>query len=160
MNLTDEQLRIINHSGGHARVSAVAGSGKTTTMVARVGRLLQQGVNANLVMVLMFNKSARDSFAQTMQNRLSSSAGQLPEVRTFHSLGMRLVNSFTRRGALPGYRLVTEDYVQEKLARQVANEVYREEQGSDGWLAGDEVEEFLAFIDRVKSTVTQATDST
>jgi len=158
MNLTDEQLRIINHSGGHARASAVAGSGKTTTMVARVERLLQQGASANLIMVLMFNKSARDSFAQAMQNRLSSSADQLPEVRTFHSLGMRLVNSFTRRGALPGYRLVTEDYVQEKLARQVANEVYREEQENDGWLAGDEVEEFLAFIDRVKSTVTGATE--
>jgi DNA helicase-2/ATP-dependent DNA helicase PcrA len=153
MNLTDEQLRIINHSGGHARVSAVAGSGKTTTMVARVGQLLQQGVSANLVMVLMFNKSARDSFAEAMQNRLPSAA-QLPEVRTFHSLGMRLVNSFTKRGALPPYSLVTEEYIQEKLARQVANEVYRESQDNDGWLAGDEVEEFITFIDRVKSTVT------
>jgi DNA helicase-2/ATP-dependent DNA helicase PcrA len=153
MNLTDEQLRIINHSGGHARVSAVAGSGKTTTMVARVGQLLQQGVNANSIMVLMFNKSARDSFAEAMRNRLSS-AGRLPEVRTFHSLGMRLVNSFTKRGALPGYSLVTEEYIQEKLARQVANEVYRENQDNDGWLAGDEIEEFITFIDRVKSTVT------
>lgn len=158
MNLTDEQLRIINHSGGHARVSAVAGSGKTTTMVARVGQLLQQGASANLIMVLMFNKSARDSFAQSMQNRLSSSAGRLPDVRTFHSLGMRLVQSFTKRGALPAYGLITEDYVQEKLARQVANEVYRLEQENDGWLAGDEVEEFLAFIDRVKSTITGAAE--
>jgi DNA helicase-2/ATP-dependent DNA helicase PcrA len=157
MNLTDEQLRIINHSHGHARVSAVAGSGKTTTMVARVGRLLQQGTSANLIMVLMFNKSARDSFAQSMQNRLSS-AGQLPDVRTFHSLGMRLVQSFTKRGALPAYSLVTEEYVQEKLARQVANEMYRLEQKKDGWLAGDEVEEFLSFIDRVKSTVTGAAE--
>ena len=154
MNLTDEQLRIINHSGGHARVSAVAGSGKTTTMVARVGKLLEQGVSGNRIMVLMFNKSARDSFALAMQHRLSSSASQLPEVRTFHSLGMRLVNSFTRRGALPGYRLVTEEYLQEKLARQVANEKYREEHENEGWLAGDEVEEFLAFIDLVKSTIT------
>ena len=158
MNLTDEQLRIINHSGGHARVSAVAGSGKTTTMVARVGQLLQRGVHANLIMVLMFNKSARDSFASTMHNRLSASAAQLPEVRTFHSLGMRLVNSFTRRRALPSYALVTEEYVQERLARQVANEVYRKEQENEGWLAGDEIEEFLAFIDQVKSTVAGAAE--
>lgn len=156
MNLTNEQLRIIDHSGGHARVSAVAGSGKTTTMVARIGRLLKQGESANLIMVLMFNKSARDSFADKMQNQLSAVADQLPEVRTFHSLGMRLVNSFTRRGALPQYSLVTEEYIQEKLARQVANEVYRVERENEGWPAGDEVEEFLAFIDRVKSTVTGA----
>ena len=158
MNLTDEQLRIINHAGGHARVSAVAGSGKTTTMVARVGQLLQQGVSANQIMVLMFNKSARDSFAETMQQRLAATALQLPEVRTFHALGMRLVNSFTRRGALPGYTLVTEEFVQEKLARQVANEVYRQEQDNGGWLAGDAIEEFLTFIDRVKSTVTEAAE--
>ncbi len=158
MNLTDEQLRIITHAGGHARVSAVAGSGKTTTMVARVGQLLQRGVAANLIMVLMFNKSARDSFAESMRIRLSSSASQLPEVRTFHSLGMRLVISFTKRGALPAYSLVTEDYVQEKLARQVANEVYRQDQDNEGWLAGDEIEEFLTFIDQVKSTIASAAE--
>ncbi len=158
MNLTDEQLRIITHSGGHARISAVAGSGKTTTMVARVGELLKKGVNANQIMILMFNKSARDGFADAMQSRLSSVAPQLPEVRTFHSLGMRLVSSFTRRGGLPAYNLVTEEYVQEKLARQVANEVYRQDQDKDGWLSGDEIEEFLAFIDQVKSTVTGAAE--
>ncbi len=156
MNLTDEQLHIIKHSGGHARVSAVAGSGKTTTMVARIGWLLQQGAKAEEIMVLMFNKSARDSFAEKMHQQLSSVSRLLPEVRTFHSLGLRLVNSFTRRGALPHYRLVTEEYVQEKLARQVASEVYREERENEGWLAGEEVEEFLAFIDRVKSTISEA----
>ncbi len=117
MNLTDEQLRVINHLGGHARISAVAGSGKTTTMVARIGELLERGTGADQIMVLMFNKSARDSFAEKMQLRLSSSVQQLPEVRTFHSLGLRLVNSFTRRGALPAYSLVTEDYVLEKLGQ-------------------------------------------
>ena len=156
MNLTDEQQQIINHSGCHARVSAVAGSGKTTTMVARIGWLLQQGTKADEIMVLMFNKSARDSFADKMHHQLSDAARQLPEVRTFHALGMRLVNSFTRRSALPRYDLVTEEYIQEKLARQVANEVYRTERENEGWLAGEEVEEFLAFIDQVKSTVSEA----
>jgi DNA helicase-2/ATP-dependent DNA helicase PcrA len=156
MLLTKEQLRIINHAGGHARVSAVAGSGKTTTMVARVGHLLQQGVAADRILVLMFNKSARDSFAETMKTRLAPLGCRLPEVRTFHSLGMRLVNSFTKRGVLPAYTLVTEEYVLEKLARQVANELYRETEENEGYLSGDEVEEFLTFIDLVKSTVTGA----
>lgn len=42
MDLTEEQQRIVNHVAGHARVSAVAGSGKTT-LVARIGHLLQRG---------------------------------------------------------------------------------------------------------------------
>lgn len=158
MNLTDEQLRIINHPAGHARVSAVAGSGKTTTMVARIGHLLQNGAEADKILVLMFNRSARDSFAQSMENRLVHLRRRLPQVRTFHSLGMRLVNSFTKRGSLPPYRLATEDHVLDKLARKVATEVYHEDVDREGYISGDEVEEFLTFIDLVKSTVKGAAE--
>ncbi len=156
MNLTEEQQRIINHAGGHARVSAVAGSGKTTTMVERIGHLLRQGAAADQLLVLMFNKSARDSFADSMVRNLGGLGCLLPEVRTFHSLGLRLVNSFTKRGALPAFRLVTEEYLLERLARQVVNEMYKEEHGNEGWPSGEEVEEFLTFLDRVKGTVLAA----
>ena len=33
MPLTPEQRAVINHPGGHAKVMAVAGAGKTTTLV-------------------------------------------------------------------------------------------------------------------------------
>ena len=69
MNLTEEQQRIVAHQGGHAKVSAVAGSGKTTTMVARVRHLLIQGVAPQQMLVLMFNRSARESFAATIAPR-------------------------------------------------------------------------------------------
>ncbi len=156
MNFTDEQLRIINHQDGHARVSAVAGSGKTTTMVARLGHLLEQGTSSGDILVLMFNKSARDSFDVAMRARLGGLGKPLPEVRTFHSLGLRLINSFTKRGALAKYRLVTEDFVVERLARQVANEVYQQFNEEEGYLSNDDVEEFITFIDRVKSTTSDA----
>lgn len=153
MNLTDEQLRIVQHSHGHARVSAVAGSGKTTTMVERIGHLLKADVAAGQILILMFNRSARDAFAQSMQEKLSYLDRALPEVRTFHSFGLRLVNSFAKKGELPQHRLVTEDYIQERIARKVANEVFRDTQDDDGYLTGDDIEEFLTFVDQVKATV-------
>ena len=157
MNLTEEQQAIINHPGGHARVSAVAGSGKTTTMVARVGHLLEQGVAADQLLVLMFNKSARDGFVESMQKRLVQFAPNLPEVRTFHALGLRLVNSFTKRGSLPAFTLVSKEYVLGKLARQVVTQVYRDRE-NEGWLSGDEIAEFLGFIDYVKSSTGSVED--
>lgn len=156
MQLTEEQQRIVRHGGGHARVSAVAGSGKTTTMVARIGHLLREGVAADRILVLMFNRSARDAFAATMAKRLGSLGCPLPEVRTFHSLGLRLVSSFTRRGALPDYRLATEEHILERLARQVLNEVYRQHHDNEGWPSAEDLEEFLTFLDRVKATVLPA----
>lgn len=153
MNLTREQLRIVEHSGGHARVSAVAGSGKTTTMVARIGHLLESGAVAKNILILMFNRSARDAFQEAMEKHLAHLNKPLPEVRTFHSFGLRLVNSFCKRGALPQYRLVTEEYTQERIAKKVANEAYRDAGEEDGFLMGEDIEEFLNFIDQVKSTV-------
>jgi DNA helicase-2/ATP-dependent DNA helicase PcrA len=42
--LTSEQQAVVAHpTGFHARVLAVAGSGKTTTMAHRVKQLLQAG---------------------------------------------------------------------------------------------------------------------
>jgi len=40
MNYTDEQLRAIEHTGGHSLTYAVAGSGKTHMLVGRVLFLL------------------------------------------------------------------------------------------------------------------------
>lgn len=117
MRLTDEQRAVVEHAGGHARVAAVAGSGKTTTLVARVLALLARGVPPRRILVLMFNRSAREDF----QARLAAMAppGQpLPDVRTFHSLGHRLTQSLTRWGALPPRQLLTADWQVERLLRQ------------------------------------------
>ena len=151
MNLTEEQQRIVAHRGGHAKVSAVAGSGKTTTMVARVRYLLTQGVAPQQMLVLMFNRSARESFAAAMHDVLRPAGLPLPEVRTFHSLGQRLVNSFIRRGALAACTLVTDDYRQEKLAKGAVRQIIDQDGGSEEWLSGENMEGFLTFIDLVKS---------
>ncbi|MDI5921959.1 ATP-dependent helicase [Halomonas sp. LR5S13] len=115
--LTPEQRAVVAHERGHARVAAVAGAGKTTTMVARVLHLLAQGVSPARILVLMFNRSAREDF----QARLAAMAPDgrpLPDVRTFHSLGHRLTASLTRWGALAPRQLLTADWQLERLLRQ------------------------------------------
>ena len=151
MNLTPEQRLIVAHAGGHTKVSAVAGSGKTTTMVARIRRLLEQGVTANHIMVLMFNRSARDSFCATLNAALQPVGLAAPEVRTFHALGLRLVESFTRRGALPARTLLTADYQLEKYAKEAMKKALEACDDSREWLAKENLEAFLTFIDLVKA---------
>jgi len=120
-------------------------------MIGRIGHLLAGGVGPEKIMVLMFNRSARDAFESSMRQRLGARFGDaLPEIRTFHSLGHRLVQSFSRRGVLPDFALVTEDHILERLARQVATEAYRHEHET-GWPPAEDIEEFLNFIDLVKS---------
>lgn len=133
MQLTEEQKHIINHDGGHARVSAVAGSGKTTAMVNRVYHLLQSGTPPDKTLILMFNKSARDAFADRLQLLLAGTGLQPPNVRTFHALGLRLINSFTARNALPSYTLLTEEYQVERLAREAIKKYAAGAGGDEQW---------------------------
>lgn len=158
MRLTEEQQQIILHSQGHALVSAVAGSGKTTTMVERIRVLLERGSAAGELMVLMFNRSARDSFARKLAGRLAGTDHEIPEIRTFHSLGLRLVESFTRRGVLPRRRLVSDERKKEKLAKQALNQAYKEEKGNHAWASKEDLEEFLRFIELVKADVVSASE--
>ncbi len=153
MQLTEEQQQIIQHSQGHALVSAVAGSGKTTTMVEHIRVLLERGCMPKELMVLMFNRSARDGFVRKLAGVLASTGYGMPEIRTFHSLGLRLVESFTRKGTLPRRRLVSDDGLKEKLAKQALNHAYKEEKGNHAWASKDDLEEFLRFIELVKADI-------
>ncbi len=153
MHLTEEQENIIRHSAGHARVSAVAGSGKTTAMISRVRHLLQQGVTPGNILVLMFNRSAKTVFTERLKRSLQGTNLHPPAVRTFHSLGLRLVESFSNRQHLPRFRLVTEEFQLEKLAREAMNKYAAAVDGDDSWTSKEGIEGFLLFISRVKSDI-------
>lgn len=148
--LTGEQLAVVDHASGHARVSAVAGAGKTSTMVARVLELLARGANPDRMLVLMFNRAAREDFAQ----RLAATAprGQrLPQVRTFHSVGMRLCTTLARKGAIPARRLLDAEWQRERLARQAVSSVRDEfPHLSEQALETEQLDTFSHFCDRVK----------
>ncbi len=153
MRLTGEQEDIIRHSSGHARVSAVAGSGKTTAMIGRVGHLLRQGIAPDKILVLMFNRSARVVFAERLHRSLQGTGLRPPSVRTFHSLGLRLVESFTAKQHLPRYQLVTEEFQLERLAREAMKKYATKADGDESWSSKEGIEGFQLFIAMVKADV-------
>ncbi len=156
MKLTAEQQAVVHHGEGHARVAAVAGAGKTTTMAARVLHLLSSGVAPKRMLVLMFNRSAKEDF----QRRLASMApaGQpLPDVRTFHSLGHRLTQSLCRWGALAPRRLLSAEWQMERLLRQASLNVLADQvERRDAALEGDRLEALAHFCGLVKAEMLPA----
>ncbi|MCJ7739172.1 MAG: ATP-dependent helicase, partial [Anaerolineae bacterium] len=102
LRLTSEQLVVVHHPAGrHARVLAVAGSGKTTTMAERVKHLIvEQHVHPKQILVLMFNRLARLQF-QTRLAQVGLSPEQQPPVHTFHSLAYRFIQQMMQRGTVP-----------------------------------------------------------
>lgn len=102
MRPTAEQEKIINHElHQHARVLAVAGSGKTTTMVYRIHHLVYDlKQDAGAMRVVMFNRLARKQFEERL-SRMVPDVGKRPKVLTFHSLAYSLWSGAKKRGVVP-----------------------------------------------------------
>lgn len=163
MQLTSEQLAVVHHQQGHARVRAVAGSGKTTTLVARVIHLLRQGVNPKRLLVVMYNKAAQQDFTAKLAGYAQQLANeekiylQLPQIRTFHSLGYKLSQSLTNWGYLPARQLIQADWQVDKFTRQaLAQLAEMQNVKPDIWLEEDLLDEFKRFATLVKSGLASA----
>ena len=81
---------------------APAGSGKTTTLIARLGVVLERGTRAGHVLVLTFNRDAAAELSARIRARLAplmpSAMGI--EVRTLHALARRIVIDAGGSGAV------------------------------------------------------------
>ena len=101
--LNPEQRMAVTHQGGPLLVLAGAGTGKTTTLCARVAWLLTEGVPAERVLLLTFTRrAAREMIerARSMAKRALPGAGQMVG-GTFHSLAHRMVRLHASSLALP-----------------------------------------------------------
>src|ERR1700674_5294571 len=91
--LNPEQRAAATHSGGPLLILAGAGTGKTTTLCARVAWLLSEGVPADRILLLTFTRRAAREMverARVLAERAAPHAG-LVVGGTFHSVGHRMV---------------------------------------------------------------------
>jgi superfamily I DNA/RNA helicase len=78
---------------------APAGSGKTTTLVARVAWLVDGGAAPGTIAAITFNKRAADELGGRLDEALAplGVGPRAVRVRTFHALGMEILRSAGRR---------------------------------------------------------------
>ena len=87
--LSKSQQAVINCKDRKILCLAGAGSGKTHTLLARISKLVEDGVDPESILALTFTNAA----AFEMQERYQSthSGQKLPEFRTFHSFCYHLI---------------------------------------------------------------------
>src|SRR6478672_6358227 len=94
--LAPDQRAAATASDGPLLVVAPAGSGKTTTLVARVAWLVDGGTDPGSITVVAFNKRAADELTERLGVALApllanEPAGRAVRVRTFHALGREIL---------------------------------------------------------------------
>jgi DNA helicase II / ATP-dependent DNA helicase PcrA len=91
--LDAEQRAAATLPDGPAQIIAPAGSGKTTTMVARLAVLLWRGVDPSRICVVTFNRDAAADLAARVERRLGPTAPAATsfEIRTLHALARQVL---------------------------------------------------------------------
>lgn len=116
--LTEEQARAAICFENRVLVIAAAGSGKTSTMVAKAAYAIQRElVPAGRILMLAFNKDAADE----LQARIARSLGglglanQAVAAMTFHKLGSDIIGMATGRKKRPASWLESQNDERAKL---------------------------------------------
>lgn len=100
MSLTDRQLGAAMSLSPRIVCAASPGSGKTSTLVARIGYLVESGVDPGSIVIISFTSAAARELSSRL--RVNHPTARFRHVGTLHSFCLRLLNW---KGDLIGLRL-------------------------------------------------------
>jgi DNA helicase-2/ATP-dependent DNA helicase PcrA len=116
--LDADQRRAVQHAGGPLLLVAGAGSGKTRVIVARILRLLREGVPPRHIVGITFTNRAAEEMRERVAGALPADS-DLPWLGTFHSFGALLLRRFGSRIGLPPGFLIYDARDQMDALRQI-----------------------------------------
>ena len=136
---TEEQARAIDARGGNLLLSAAAGSGKTTVLVARVMKLIEEGASIDRMLVVTFTNAAASDMRAKLAKKLSEAAAggdkryrdqmialEHANISTLHAFCSEFLRTnFERAGVDPEYRIL-DDAVQRQLLDAALDEIMEE----------------------------------
>lgn len=117
--LTDEQMDCCICMDEAIEIVAAAGSGKTSTIVARIGYALREGlIEPGQILVLAFNGSVKEELEARISRRLGGFPGvQQVKVKTFNAFGLEVI------GKSIGRKPKLADWVENGRDVQVVSEI-------------------------------------
>lgn len=100
-NLNPEQCEAVLHDHGPLLILAGAGSGKTTVLVSRTGRLIHEGLTTpDRICVLTFTNKAANELKQRVAKKLGGKAEKV-WAGTFHGFGLQFLKENWKEAGLP-----------------------------------------------------------
>ena len=140
--LDAEQRAAATLPDGPAQIIAPAGSGKTTTMVARLAVLLARGVPPDRICVVTFNRDAALDLAARVAKRLGRQVpdGTAIEIRTLHGLARQVLLDAGEGANLLADRLPLLRAARRRHAATDASVLLPEASQLDTWLSAWKVE--------------------
>ncbi len=139
MQWTGEQARAIDARGGNLLLSAAAGSGKTTVLVARVMKLIEEGAGIDRMLVVTFTNAAASDMRAKLSRKLAEAAAagdarcreqmialERASITTLHAFCADFLRTnFERAGVDPAFRIL-DDAIRRQLMDAALDEAFEE----------------------------------
>ena len=138
--LDNQQERAVETTEGPVLVLAIPGSGKTTTLIARIAYLVNiKHVNGNNILALTFTNQSADD----MKNRYQKQFGDNNDIefQTIHSFSYKVVKKYL------GNKIV-DDYVSKRIMQNIFKDINPNEFYTD-----NDILSALSIISRIKNSM-------
>ncbi|MGH2753545.1 MAG: ATP-dependent helicase [Actinomycetota bacterium] len=110
IELTEGQRRAVDWAGGTLRVTGPAATGKTTALVERAARLVNEGVPAEGILFFVGDRRHALTLRDSLVRRLGRSVAG-PTIRTFHAFAWGLLNR--------AFPIVTPEGVESEIGHEL-----------------------------------------
>ncbi|GIN84678.1 DNA helicase [Heyndrickxia sporothermodurans] len=152
VSLNEIQKKAVLHTDGPLLLLATPGSGKTTTIIMRIGYLIKEkGINPFRIKAVTFSKAA----AKDMDERFHKFFPSLPSIdfSTIHSLAFTIVREYFRRNRvaytlIEGARPTNKSYLplnKKLLLREIYIRIVGE------IITDDQLDELMTYISLIKN---------
>lgn len=122
LDLTEEQKVLINSNSKYIRIVALPGSGKTTSLVAKIESMIQKGSDPSRMLICTFtNKAAREIKARINEKLIDMGKSiNIDElwVSTIHSACVRLLRLYGDRIGLNKFFHIADEHKQQRIISQ------------------------------------------
>lgn len=146
--LNSVQQQAVYHVGKPLLLLACPGSGKTTTIITKIGYLIEeQQIDPNRIKAITFSKFS----SQDMKKRYEQLFPHLPSVAfsTIHSLAFEIVRTILYQKQI-SYQLIEGNVQTNQLnKRTILKNIFKEKNGE--YITEDQMEELITFISFLKN---------
>jgi len=143
--LTEEQWAAVNASDGPVLVLAVPGSGKTTTLVCRIGFLVfVRGIDPAKILALSYTVASARDMGERYRSIFGNEAGESVRFRTINSLCVAVMQEYERLSGKRSFRLA-----EEKDTARILSDIYR--RYGEGFPTENDISEMRRQIAYIKN---------
>ncbi|MBX9598121.1 MAG: ATP-dependent helicase [Burkholderiales bacterium] len=136
MKPTKQQQAIIDHNDGNAVVFAVAGAGKTTTMINRIISLIMNNkVSPKKVLATTFSRAARkqiqDKYNEIYKDKIGNNLQNI-NIKTLHGEALSIIKFYEDNYGAPKWKLESADSLLKKVFFNAQRNILSSSRISDG----------------------------